>query len=161
MKLVPQVKRGRITGSEADVFTDPISTVLDTNIVLDLFVFEDPCAQPLEQALTRKSIRWIATQAMREELVRVLSYPQIVKSLKHHALDAQQVLAQFDALSHIVEVPPKAGVTCKDPDDQKFIDLAVAHRGTLLSKDKAVLCMKKRLLKLGVLVQIAISLAAN
>ena len=156
MKLVPQVKRGQITGGAVDVCCDPISTVLDTNIVLDLFVFEDLLTEPLKRALIEKSIRWIATQAMRDELVRVLSYPQIVKSLKHHALDAPQVLARFDSLSHIVDAPLKAGVTCKDTDDQKFIDLAVAHRGTLLSKDKAVLCMKKRLVGLGVMVQTAL-----
>ena len=47
-------------------------------------------------------------------------------------------------------------VACKDPDDQKFIDLAVLHQAMLLSKDNAVLCMKKRLLGLGVVAQIAI-----
>jgi predicted nucleic acid-binding protein len=50
----------------------------------------------------------------------------------------------------------KAVVTCRDPDDQKFIDLAVQHRAVLLSKDKAVLCMKKRLLALDVIAQVAI-----
>lgn len=47
--------------------------------------------------------------------------------------------------------------TCKDPDDQQFIDLAVAHQAVLLSKDKAVLVMRKRLLKLGVAVQMPAS----
>jgi predicted nucleic acid-binding protein len=42
--------------------------------------------------------------------------------------------------------------TCKDADDQKFIDLAAAHRAQLLSKDKAVLCMARRLKTLGVAV---------
>jgi len=41
-------------------------------------------------------------------------------------------------------------VTCGDPDDQKFIDLAVAHRCTLLSKDFEVLRMRKRLAQLDV-----------
>ena len=41
-------------------------------------------------------------------------------------------------------------MTCKDPDDQKFIDLAVAHGATLLSKDRAVLALKKRLERLDV-----------
>jgi predicted nucleic acid-binding protein len=41
-------------------------------------------------------------------------------------------------------------VTCGDPDDQKFIDLAVAHRCTLLSKDREVLRMRKRLERLEV-----------
>jgi predicted nucleic acid-binding protein len=47
-------------------------------------------------------------------------------------------------------VPVKAGVTCSDADDQKFIDLAVAAKALLLSKDRAVTSMAKRLMLLGV-----------
>ncbi len=130
--------------------------VLDTNIVLDLFVFNDPVAQPLLPQLESTALRWIATPAMREELARVLAYPQIVKSLAHHRIEADQVLERFDAQAQLLEAPPKAPVTCKDPDDQKFIDLAVAHQARLLSKDRAVLCMQKRLAVLGVLAQTAI-----
>jgi predicted nucleic acid-binding protein len=49
-----------------------------------------------------------------------------------------------------VEVAPKAPVTCSDADDQKFIDLAVAHQALLLSKDQHVLSMQKRLLAQGI-----------
>ena len=49
-----------------------------------------------------------------------------------------------------VDAAPKAAVTCTDRDDQIFIDLAVGHRGALLSKDRAVLKLRKRLLALGV-----------
>jgi predicted nucleic acid-binding protein len=49
------------------------------------------------------------------------------------------------------EPAAKAACTCKDPDDQKFIDLAVAHEVPLLSKDAAILCMKKRLFQAGVI----------
>jgi predicted nucleic acid-binding protein len=87
---------------------------------------------------------------MREELARVLAYPHIAVRLAFHGLQSAQVLSQFDARAHIVPAAPKAPATCKDPDDQKFIDLAVSHGATLLSKDKAVLCMRKRLMKLGV-----------
>lgn len=132
------------------------AVVLDTNIVLDLFVFNDPAAQPVHAALQHGTLRWIATRPMRDELERVLAYPQIAKSLLHHQVSPLQVLAQFDAQAHLEPVAAKASVTCKDPDDQKFIDLAVAHRAQLLSKDHAVLCMAKRLLALGVLAQAAI-----
>ena len=98
-------------------------------------------------------LQWLATTAMRDELERVLAYPQIVRSLQHHGRVAGQVLAQFDALAQLRPVPPKAPVTCKDPDDQKFIDLAVAHPGILLSKDNAVLSMQKRLAALRVVAQ--------
>ena len=129
--------------------------VLDTNIVLDMLVFRDPRTLALHAALLDEpampDLLWLATAPMREELARVLAYPHIAVRLAFHRLQAGQVLSHFDARARIVSVAPKAPATCKDPDDQKFIDLAVSYGATLLSKDKAVLCMRKRLVKLGVL----------
>jgi putative PIN family toxin of toxin-antitoxin system len=126
--------------------------VLDTNVVLDLYVYEDPATATLREQLADPQTRWLATPVMREELRRVLDYPQVVKRLDARGLDAHRVLAAFDARATLTEVAPKAPCTCKDADDQKFIDLAVQHLATLLSKDKAVLCMRKRLANLGVTV---------
>ncbi len=140
-------------GSDPNGPVRPI--VIDTNIVLDLFVFKDPATQPLKQALASNNIRWLTTQAMRDELERVLSYPKIMTRLAVAELGAESVLQQFDAHVRLVGVAPKASVTCRDPDDQKFIDLAVLHKAALLSKDRAVLCMKKRLLALSVRSQTA------
>ena len=136
--------------------SDPHFVILDTNIVLDAFVFNDPAAVPLLAGLRNGSLRWIATQPMRDELERVLAYPKIVKRLAYYEVVATGVMAQFDALVQLKAVATKAPITCKDPDDQKFIDLAVAHPCLLLSKDNAVLCMKKRLLALGSIAQAAI-----
>jgi predicted nucleic acid-binding protein len=99
---------------------------------------------------------------MREELARVLAYPHLVR---RQALDqqvAEQVLVAYDRAVTLCPMAPKARFTCTDADDQKFIDLAAAHatQGTgtprvpvvLLSKDKAVLRLKKRLATLGVTV---------
>lgn len=124
--------------------------VLDTNVVLDLLVFGDPRTQSLSQALAAGSSRWLATGAMREELVRVLAYPKLAPRVVHHRGAADAVLADFDRHAELVDAPAKASVTCGDPDDQKFIDLAVAHRCTLLSKDFEVLRMRKRLAALQV-----------
>lgn len=132
------------------------AVVIDTNIVLDAFVFNDAAAQPLLNGLKDGTLRWLATQPMRVELERVLDYPQIAKRRARQQMDASEVLAQFDTLAQLQPVAAKAPVTCKDPDDQKFIDLAVAHQTLLLSKDHAVLCMKKRLLALAVTAQTAI-----
>ena len=128
----------------------PLAVVLDTNIVLDLFVFADPATRPVRSALEGGALRWLATPAMRDELERVLAYPKIVPRLAFHQLSATDVLAIFDRHSEQVEASAKAPVTCKDPDDQKFIDLAVAYQATLLSKDRAVLALTKRLLPLSV-----------
>jgi len=141
------------------------AVVLDTNIVLDLWVFQDPVAAALLQALESGATVWWATPPMRDELARVLDYPHIQKRLLQRQLSpkysnpdlpqspdssvADWVLWEFDRLAKVVEVPPKAPITCKDPDDQKFIDLAVVQGCGLLSKDRAVLCMHKRIEQQG------------
>ena len=133
--------------------TEPMTTdalVLDTNIALDLFVFQDPATVPLRDAIGRAPGTWLATAAMREELVRVLAYPQIACRLVAQARPAQDVLDAFDRHTRLVPDATKAAYTCKDADDQKFIDLAAAHRATLVSKDDAVLCMARRLARIGV-----------
>lgn len=124
--------------------------VIDTNIVLDLWVFQDPSVAELREALQCGQWRWLASAAMREELVRVLAYEHINQRVQRHGLCARDVLAQFDAQVCLVDSGPKAGITCKDPDDQKFIDLAVTYRAGLLSKDKALLALKRRLQALGI-----------
>ncbi len=130
--------------------------ILDTNIVLDLLVFDDAATTQLRDALNSGRLQWVATAPMRDELERVLAYPQIAKRLAFYGLSAEQVLQARDAQVQTVDVPAKASVTCKDPDDQKFIDLAVAQRCLVLSKDHAVLCMAKRLLALGAAARAAI-----
>jgi predicted nucleic acid-binding protein len=124
--------------------------VLDTNIVLDLWVFDEPKAADLRNSVEMGNSGWIATPAMREELARVLAYPQIVKRLTARALPADTVLAHFDRHVQLQPDAPKAPYACKDADDQKFIDLAVQHTAALHSKDAQVLCMKKRLERCGV-----------
>ena len=124
--------------------------VLDTNIVLDVFLFADPAVQPLREALAQARIRWISTAPMREELARVLGYAHITKRMDFYQRNTDDLMRDYDAHSHQVEVAPRAPLRCKDPDDQRFIDLALSHQAGLLSKDHAVLCMAKRLRALGV-----------
>lgn len=132
--------------------------VVDTNVALDLLIFSDPRTAPLRTLLTQGRLDWIATQVMRDELERVLAYPHIVSRMDFYRVDAAQVLATFDAQARLVEIAPRVAYVCKDADDQKFIDLAAAHRAILLSKDKAVICMRKRLLTLDAHVATALVL---
>ncbi len=119
--------------------------VIDTNIVLDLFVFDDPAAAPLAAALEARAVIWLATAAMRAELERVLAYPKLVLRLERCGRLAVQVLGAFDRHARIVDAAPRCALVCSDPDDQCFLDLAAAHHALLLSKDRALLCKKKRL----------------
>ncbi|MFZ3139028.1 putative toxin-antitoxin system toxin component, PIN family [Polaromonas sp.] len=132
------------------------AVVIDTNIILDVFVFADAAAKPIRKALEAGELDWIATRPMRDELARVLDYPQIVPRLNFYRLSADDVLASFDRHARLTEVAIKARLNCSDPDDQKFIDLAVAGQTLLLSKDRHVLSMSKRLLAHGVRARAAI-----
>ncbi|MBL0919523.1 MAG: putative toxin-antitoxin system toxin component, PIN family [Hydrogenophaga sp.] len=126
------------------------TVVIDTNVVLDLFVFDDPACTALRAALNEGRADWLASEAMRDELQRVLDYPHIARRLEPAGPAA--VLAAFDRHARRVEPAPKAAFTCRDPDDQRFIDLAVAHQATLLSKDAQVLALTRRLARVGVCV---------
>lgn len=128
----------------------PVRRVLDTNIVLDLWVFDEPQAEALRRSLATGDSVWLATAAMREELARVLDYPQIAKRLLHRQLLASSVLSEFDRWAQVQGDAARAPCICKDADDQKFIDLAVAHGAALHSKDGQVLRMRKRLALCGV-----------
>jgi putative PIN family toxin of toxin-antitoxin system len=139
-----------VTSSEVQAKPGTQAWVIDTNIVLDLWLFEDPATIPLRAALQSGAISHLATASMRDELERVLAYPHLVKRMAKSNIQAYDILNHFDEYLLAAEPAAKAACTCKDPDDQKFIDLAVAHAAPLLSKDKAIVCMKKRLLQSGV-----------
>ena len=128
------------------------SVVLDTNVVLDLLLFDDPATQPLALALEQSAAVWLVTLPMRSELERVLAYPRVFGRLQARGQTGAAVLARFDRLSQPRPAAPVCTVRCSDRDDQMFIDLAVAHGACLLSKDGAVLRLRKRLASVGVVV---------
>jgi predicted nucleic acid-binding protein len=128
----------------------PPLVVLDTNVVLDCFVFRDPACDALRTAMADGQIRWIATAAMRDELAHVLARG----GLDRWQPDLLALWAHWDALCTTVNAPTPAGpagaLRCTDPDDQKFIDLAAAARPRwLLSHDRAVLKLARALRALG------------
>ena len=127
--------------------------MIDTNVVLDWLAFRHAVGAPLEEALTSRRWRWLCTRAMRDELARVV----VRESLARWQIDAAAVLAVFDRLAVDTgePVPPGAAerLHCTDPDDQMFIDLAVARRAqALLTRDRALLRLAPRARRLGVLV---------
>lgn len=119
----------------------PPSVVLDTHVVLDWLVFGDARVQPLVQALTTGRLRWLGTARMRVELSHVLAR----SVLQPWSPDAQKVLAVVDGLVQPCDAPPPSHLSCSDPDDQVFIDLALAQRVPwLLTRDKALLRLSRR-----------------
>ena len=112
--------------------------VFDTNVLLDLFVFNDFRAIHLKQALLDRKIDAIATPKTLEEFADVISRPLFSLA----TVDQEKILQHWASLArilddkNIVQSPWK----CQDPDDQVFLDLAYTARPcTLISKDNEVL----------------------
>lgn len=71
----------------------PRPMVLDTNVVLDMLIFDDPHIQPIRELVARGEVRWIADQAQRIELERVLHYSQIAPRVSFYGKTPEGVMA--------------------------------------------------------------------
>lgn len=124
--------------------------VVDTQVVMDWLVFDDARVQPLAAALASGTLRWLVAPAMRDEIRHVLGRGVAAR----YAPDLALIEARFDAHSEDVEAAePSPRLVCRDPDDQKFIDLALARGARwLVSRDKALLALAKRAKLRGLLI---------
>jgi putative PIN family toxin of toxin-antitoxin system len=131
--------------------------VLDTNIVLDWLVFEDPRLSELQRAWDEQRLELLTHVPALNELRRVLAYPQF----KLTESKQSAVLECYESRVRIVPLPdgvtmenlgmPPGFPRCKDCDDDHFIALAYHHRAdALVSKDRAVLDLARRARKFGV-----------
>ena len=119
------------------------TVVFDTNVLLDLFVFNDFRALHLKQALIDGKIEALASTKTLEEFADVIARPLFALSQEQQ----EQMKLQWQGLSRVVpdEALAKAPWTCQDPDDQVFLDLAFSHQPcTLMSKDNEVLRLGKK-----------------
>lgn len=124
---------------------NPTLLVLDTNVCLDLFVFEDRRCVWLLHALRGAELQAYTTGECRNEWLQVLSRPKLGLSISRQ--DAAQ--RAHDAWVRLVDGPnDPSGMQlprCADADDQKFLVLA-ARLGAraVLTRDRALLVLSKR-----------------
>jgi predicted nucleic acid-binding protein len=118
------------------------AVVLDTQVVLDWLVFHDAGCAALSFALEAGAVRWIATQAMRNELDHVLERG-IAAAWRANRETIAQLYDRF-AVMLVPGLPPGPPVHCADPSDQMFIDLALsAGASWLVTRDHALLALAK------------------
>lgn len=118
--------------------------VLDTHVWLDWLVFCDPCVDSIREAQAAGRIEIVIDEACEAELVRVLDYDLGKFSLEPD--EQTHCIARCRSVSKRVQAAA-AGVLprCRDRDDQKFLELALAaHADILVSKDQALLDLARR-----------------
>jgi len=126
--------------------------VLDTQVWIDWLVFDDPAVAPIRAAVAAGRAELVINRECEAELARALGYP-----LGKRKVDVQACLEQVlqmckkpeEALQNVREFTlPK----CRDPDDQKFLELAAAARADcLITRDRALLALAKRELPFRIL----------
>jgi putative PIN family toxin of toxin-antitoxin system len=115
--------------------------VLDTNVWIDWLVFDDPSVAPLAAARADGTISLCIDAACEAELARALGYRFGRVSLDEGAQAA--CLARCRALVEHAWKPRRVALRlpdCRDPDDQKFLALALACGAQgLITRDRALL----------------------
>ena len=119
--------------------------VLDTQVWLDWLVFDDKDAAPVRNAVALKRAQVFIDAACEAELERVLAY-----DLGKRKVDPAACLAQCRRLAHRftnnLSREEKASLPkCRDPDDQKFLEAALAAGADILvTRDRALLELARR-----------------
>jgi len=122
--------------------------VLDTQVILDWLVFDDPAIEPLRLAIEARTVTWVAEAGGLAELRFVVGRDELAR----YNPDCARVEAALADHCRLLPTPAESlnGLICRDPDDQRFIDLALYCKATwLFSRDRAVLSLAKRARALG------------
>ncbi len=123
--------------------------VLDTNVLLDWLVFDEPSVRALCQAVEHGQVEWLHCPAMHVEFEHMVRHT----SLARWEPNVDRCLGTLTRLGRCVDAPAtghRVTLRCTDADDQVFVDLALAHRARwLVSRDRAVLKLARRARLLG------------
>jgi len=122
--------------------------VLDTNIWLDWLVFKDTGIAHIRQLQGAKHLEICIDAVCEAELQRVLAYPFGKRQLT--GAEQATAIAQCRRIVTRIDAVAPAGArarlpACRDPDDQKFLEAALAaHADWLITKDRALLELARK-----------------
>jgi len=121
-----------------------LPVVLDTNVVLSLWMFEDPALVRLRAAVESGLLRPFTREDCLGELSRVLAYTQFAQPPERQAEIAATYRARCCVID-VVDAPSCELPACLDRDDQKFLEVARdSGAKALLTRDKLVLKLGRR-----------------
>ena len=122
--------------------------ILDTNIWLDWLVFDDTGIAHIRQLQQTGHVEILIDVACEAEFAQV-----ITRKFQKKVLDAQAQAAALSQLRRLttrveMQLPPPERARlpqCRDPDDQKFLELAFSTGADILiTKDRALLDLSRR-----------------
>lgn len=119
--------------------------VLDTNVWLDWLVFEDAAMAPVKRAHEEGWLQIVIDEPCADELERVLSYDIGKWTLDARGRDRCLAAFRFISIRSREKATGHLLPACADPDDQKFLELALAAcADALVTKDLELLRLARR-----------------
>lgn len=122
--------------------------VLDTQVWLDWLAFDDPSVAGLKAALAEGRAEIYMDAACQAELERVLAYPiakQVPRKVVQEARLAEACRLARAPKRALTEAERASLPRCRDRDDQKVLELALAAQAHILfTKDRALLELARR-----------------
>jgi len=116
-----------------------LRVVFDTNVVLSALVFQAGDLAWLRGHWAGSHVRALASAESVGELIRVLAYPKF----KLAPAQIQELLADYLPHVEVVRAAAAKAARCRDPEDQKFVDLALAAKAdVLVTGDRDLLAMR-------------------
>jgi putative PIN family toxin of toxin-antitoxin system len=126
----------------------PKRLVLDTNVWLDWLVFRDASVLFLQHEVSEGRAQIFIDAPCEAELERVLAYPLGKHSIAAAAqaaclAESRRIARRIDTVAS--DSARKQLPLCRDPDDQKLLELALASCAQyLVTKDHALLELARR-----------------
>ncbi len=126
--------------------------VLDTNVWLALWFFRESGVDALRDALARGDLVPVRSAATDVELAEVLARPGLFDVAPERQAD---LMRQWESLAVLVGDIVPAPCRCRDPDDQKFLDLALsAGARWLITRDRDLLKLRKKVRAAGLTISL-------
>ena len=132
-----------------------VRLVLDTNVWLDWLVFDDPAIAPIRAAVAANRAEVFIDAACEAELERALGYDLgrkftiDAKAQGACLVECRRVALRIEAV--LTEAERAQLPACRDRDDQKFMEAALAAGAHfLVTKDRALLELARRTTRFGI-----------
>jgi putative PIN family toxin of toxin-antitoxin system len=118
-----------------------IRAVVDTSIVVRAVLKPLGTVGPVFDLLEEKRYKFLYSEATLEEVVDVLARPRLRRRFPLRSRDPQTVVDLIVLRGEAVS-PRRQWTVCRDPKDDKFLDVAVAGRAdALVSGDDDLLVL--------------------
>lgn len=127
----------------------PLRVVLDTNVLVSLYVFADSRFAPLRDCIENGQWCAISSDSCLAEFERVLAYPQFGLTCAVQQAAYSHYVQRITLASTLPAVEKTTSAStlphCQDPDDQKFLEAARdGSADWLVTSDKALLVLARR-----------------